>query len=184
MGILKNPHTDLFYRQARASQRLTLAAKKVRETAEIQATTENIQLRVDAEKESRHNSLLLQRQYEDELKFLTRSTAGTGQAMGVDIYNQTSDLRAKIENEKELRRKSNLIQKTLTAEMITAASSTGAPRHQVAKTGKSVYLSDASSCGRVLPERVARLSHKLQVEGCKFFPDASPSCTNYYCSSC
>ena len=168
MGILKNPHTELFYRQARASQRLTSAAKKVQETAEIQATTETIQLRIDAEKESRHFSLLLQRQYEDELKFLTHSTAGTvnGQAMGVDIYNQTSDLWAKIENEKELRRKSNLIQKTLAVEKSTVVSSSSAPRRQVAKSGKSAYLSESSSCGRVLRLPV-RVSHKL--EGCKYF---------------
>jgi hypothetical protein len=145
-----------------------------RETAEIQATTETIRTRVDAEKESRHVSLLLQRQYEDELKFLTHSTAGTGQAMDVDLYNQTSDLRAKIENEKELRRKSNLIQKILTAEKSTVASSSGAPRRQVAKAGKSAYLPEASSCGRVLPERVYHSN-----EGCKYFRDVSPDhCTD------
>lgn len=154
---MKNPHTELFHRQARSSQCLTSAAKKVRETARIQVTTETIKLRVDAEKESRHVSLHLQRQYEDELKFLTRSTGGTGQAMGVDIYNQTSDLRARIESEKELRRKSNVIQKTLTAEMSTVASSSGAPRHQA---GKSVYLPEASSCGRVLGKVAEHVSHK------------------------
>jgi hypothetical protein len=162
MGILKNPHTELFHRQNRASQRLTSAAKKVRETAQVQAATETIQLRVDAEKESRHISLLLQRQYEDELKVLTHSTlaGGTGQTMNADLYNQTSDLRAKIESEKELRRKSNVIQKTLTAEIASFS-----PRHQVGKAGKSAHLPEASSCGRVRVLPAERVSHK----GCTHF---------------
>ena len=87
VGILKNPHTKLFHRQAHASQRLTSAAKRVREITQIQVSAEKIQLNIDAEKESHHTSLLLQHQYEDELKFLMRSTRKTGQAMGVDLYN-------------------------------------------------------------------------------------------------
>ncbi|KAF8812196.1 hypothetical protein BYT27DRAFT_7221222 [Phlegmacium glaucopus] len=136
-----SPHTELFHRQ-------TSTARKVRETAKIQSTTDTIQVRIEGKKEFRQHSLIVQHQCKEDLKALISSTGGTRQNMGVDLYNQTSKLRAKISKEKELRCKSNIIQQTLTAEKTSIAGS-AASRRTVTKKGKLSLLPDTSSCGRV-----------------------------------
>jgi hypothetical protein len=165
-GALKSQHTQLFHRQVRGSQRHNAIARKACEVVEIQAGTATLNARIEEEKDFRHQSLNVQRDYEAALKQL--SDGNSGGQMGIDLFSQRSTLRGKISDEKEKRRKSNAIQKVLLHEKeeITAsatgkpaANSTRISSHSPCKTQQTVP--EASSNGRVLP--TASLSGRVST---------------------